>query len=394
LVQVRSARSSINVKGDLPMTFTRRVVALMLTAGLLSIGAGAASAHATRTVAGGLANPRGLTVGPDGALWVAEAGSGGSGACQQGPETGQVCLGATGAISRVDPWSHRVRRVVGGLPSLAAPPGSEGAGTDATGPQDVSFGPFGAAWFTVGLGGNTMTRAQLGAAAAGLGHLFVRGRSGRVHDVADLAAYESQANPDGVDPPDSNPYSVDASNPFDVLVTDAGGNDLLRVRPWGRVSTVAVFPSGLTDAPPFLGLPPGTKIPYEAVPTGVVRAPGGGAYVGQLTGFPFPAGAANVFVVSRNGTTTVRASGLTNVVDVAVGPRGELYVLQISRDGLLAEDPAPGRLLRIDPDGTRTELAAGELQHPTGLAVTRRGDVYVADNGGSPDDGRIVRVRG
>jgi hypothetical protein len=375
------------------MTFARRLSSLLLAAVLLAVAAAPAGAHDHKVVASGLANPRGLTFGPDGALWVAEAGSGGSGACIAAPGgPGQVCLGATGAVSRVDPWSGRVRRVVSDLPSLAPPPGAENAGVDATGPQDVSFGPFGAAWFTVGLGGNPDTRAQLGPDGAGLGRLYLRAPFGRVHEVADLAAYEADANPDGVEVPDSNPFSVDASNPWSVLVTDAGGNDLLRVRPWGRVSTVTVFEGGMTDAPPFLGLPPGTQIPYEAVPTGVVRAPGGGAYVGQLTGFPFPPGAANVYAVAEDGTTTVKVSGLTNVVDVARGRHGTLYVLEIARDGLLAGTPQ-GRLLQIDRDGTQTELAPGRLTHPTGVAVSRRGDVYVSDNGGSPTDGRVVRVR-
>ena len=369
------------------MTFARRLTLLALAAGLMSTGVAGASAHGVRHVAGGLANPRGMTVGPDGALWVAEAGSGGSGPCIPGPEGGPVCLGATGAIARVDPWSGRVRRVVSGLPSLAAAPGSPGAGTNAAGPQDVSFGPFGAAWFTVGLGGDTVARDALGPGGQGLGRLYVRAPFGRVHSVADLAAYETQNNPDGVTPPDSNPYSVDARNPWRVLVTDAGGNDLLRVRPWGRVSTVTVFPGGVANAPPFVG------VPFQAVPTGVVRRRGGVAYVGQLTGFPFPVGLANVYAVQRDGTTTVKVGGLTTVVDVALGRHGRLYVLQISTAGL-AGPPSPGKLLRIDPDGTQTELAAGQLTEPTGLAVSRRGDVYVANNGGSPTDGEIVKITG
>jgi hypothetical protein len=158
------------------------------------------------------------------------------------------------------------------------------------------------------------------------------------------------------------------------------------VRPWGRVSTVAVFPPQPT--PPAPDVPP----TYQAVPTGVVRAPDGGAYVGQLTGFPFPVGGANVFAVGPKGTTTVKVAGLTTVVDVALGPRGSLYVLQISSTGL-AGPPSPGKLLRIDPDGTQTELAVGKLVEPTGLAVTRRGNVYVSNQGGSPTDGQIVRVR-
>ena len=43
-------------------------------------------------------------------------------------------------------------------------------------------------------------------------------------------------------------------------------------------------------------------------------------------------------------------------------------------------------------DGSRTELAAGLLHEPTGLAVAGR-DIYVANDGGSPTDGQIVHIR-
>lgn len=156
----------------------------------------------------------------------------------------------------------------------------------------------------------------------------------------------------------------------------------------GRVATKAVFPFGETAAPPFLGLPPGPRSPTSPFRRALSAH---GAYVGQLTGFPFPAGAANVFRVRGRGGPTVAASGFTTVVDVANGPRGSLYVLQIASDSL-AGPPTPGRLLRVNRDGSRTELAAGQLQEPTGLAVDGR-NVYVANNGGSPTDGQIVRIR-
>jgi hypothetical protein len=353
----------------------RMVASLGLAASMALAAAGAAQANGLDVVASGLANPRGLDVGPTGALYVAEAGSGGQGPCITGPE-GEACLGATGAIARIDPRTGRVRRVVDGLPSLAASSG-EDAGADATGPQDVSVGWFGA-YFTIGLGGSPAVRDELGAGSRRLGTLYRAGLWGGLRRVADLAAYEAANDPDKGQPSaevDSNPYSVDASNPLSILVTDAGGNDLLRVRPWGKVQTRAVFPFG----------------DYQPVPTGVVRAPGGGAYVGQLTSFPFPAGAANVFRVRGRGAPSVAASSFTTVVDVANGRRGSLYVLQIASD-TLAGPPTPGRLLRVNRDGSRTDLAAGMLHEPTGLAVAGR-DIYVANDGGSPTDGQIVHIR-
>ena len=73
----------------------------------------------------------------------------------------------------------------------------------------------------------------------------------------------------------------------------------------------------------------------------------GAYYVSQLTGFPFPKGAANIYRVDpRTGRTNVYASGLTNVTDLAFDGR-TLYAVQISTEGLLhradrigGQDPA------------------------------------------------------
>ena len=49
-------------------------------------------------VATGLNNPRQLAFSRDGDLYVAEAGAGGSGPCNTGPEGGTVCFGLTGSV--------------------------------------------------------------------------------------------------------------------------------------------------------------------------------------------------------------------------------------------------------------------------------------------------------
>jgi hypothetical protein len=376
-------------------------VPLFALVALLSLsGVSAAQSSSLEVVASGLDNPRGLDIGHWGQIYVAEAGRGGDGPCVgSDEEEGVVCAGASGALTKI--WHGKQRRVLEGLPSLATPgseatPESEAieAGSDAIGPSDVSLGFFNA-YLTVGLGQNPAVRAQLGPLGPSFGKLYRISPFGRVRAVADISAYEAAANPDenteegGID---SNPNSV-LARPARRYVVDAGANDLLRVGPTGRIRTVAVFPQRLVPAPPGIpDVPEGTELPVQAVPTNVVQGPDGALYVSQLTGFPFPVGAANIYRVERRGgEPEVYASGFTNVTDLAFGPDGSLYVVEIATNGLLSGDPT-GALKRVAPDGTVETIASEGLENPYGVAVSRKGDIYVSNHGTSAGEGEVVRV--
>jgi hypothetical protein len=296
-----------------------------------------------------------------------------------------VCYGLSGAVTQVVDGVQS--RLVSDLPSLASP-----EGTEATGPMDVSVdaGPTNpGTYVVVGLGGSPATRAGLPASAAAMGklHKFV---GGAAQPLADLADCEARQNPDN-----GQPGSAVDSNPQGLLavygqqfVTDAGGNDLIHRDVDGNLSTLAVFDVRQADAPPFLGLPPGTKLPWQAVPTTVALGPDGALYVGQLTGFPFTKGGANVYRWAADGVTTY-ATGFTNVIDIAFGPDGSLYVLEIAKEGLRAAD-AGGRLVRIDPDGTETTVIEEGLQAPTSVAVTHD-SIYISNCGTCAGDGEVLR---
>lgn len=377
-----------------PRARARRLAPLPLIAGaaLSLAGAPPASAQAPEVVASGLANPRGMAFGPNGRLYVTQAGRGGSGRCLTSPEGGEACYGATGRISRINVTNGRKTTIVGSLPSLAVQTGDE-PGANATGPHDISFDQDGTAYFVTGLGAAPTARRQLGPVGRRFARLYRTSR-GRVRVVADLGRFEASRYPDPDRPgaiADTNPWGVLAAPGAQILVTDAGGNDVLRVTENGRIKIRAVLPGGTAPAPPELGLPPGATIPYQSVPTGITGGPLGRVYVGELTGFPFPEGAANVFRLA-GGSLRVARTGFTTIIDVATGSDNTLYVLQIA-SSTLAGPPTPGRLLRVDADGTQTELAAGQLTAPTGLAVAPDGEaVYVADRGTSPTEGRVVRI--
>ncbi len=208
-----------------------------------------------------------------------------------------------------------------------------------------------------------------------------------LHEVADIGAYEQEFNPDG-GLHDTNPQSVVARDDVRV-VTDAGGNALLQVDKDGAITTLAVFPQRMVDAPPFLGLPEGAQIPMDAVPTGVAYHKGA-YYVAQLTGFPFPKGGANIYKVVPGQDPEVVASGLTNVIDVAVDGYGDLYVLEIADNTLLGEQPS-GMLLRIRA-GQAPEVLASNLMMPGGLAL-KDGHAYVTDCGTCVDTGRVLKIK-
>jgi len=354
---------------------------------MVSLGPLASAAVTVEVVATGLNNPRGIDVAPNGDVYVAEAGKGGNGPCFPGPEGGEVCFGATGAVTAIENGDGEQHRVVTGLPSIA-----DQTGAFAIGPSDVDFRGR-RALATIGLGANPAVRAKLGAPGREMATVQTFTQRGAMTRLADIAPFEIATNPDGDQPGaavDTNPNSVYYEGDG-AVVADAGGNSLLHVDEDGKVSTLAVFPFVMVKAPAFLGLPPGTKIPMQPVPTSVTRGPDGAYYVGQLTGFPFPTGRARVFRVVPGEDPEVYARGFTHITDLEFGDDGKLYVLQLSTRSLLDPNPGAGRLYRLDGGGVHTEIARGHLEFSLGLAIEAN-HIYVSDRSISPGGGRVLHI--
>jgi hypothetical protein len=328
-------------------------------------------------VASGLNNPRGLAFGPDGALYVAEGGTGGTkstkGQCTQvvppiGPYTG----GFTASISRISPKGARTI-VASRLPSSQT---SKPSGSMVSGVADVAFEPGGKLFALIsgagcshGLKGTSNEIVQ------------VR-RGGSITTMANLSAFlkaQPVANPDKADfEPDGTWYSfVTAGHAF--YAVEPNHQELDKIAGDGHVSRVIDFSKFFPGNTDWRG------------PTAMTSR-GGSLYIGTLTPFPVKVGAAEVFQVNPStGRFSVFASHLTTVLGLAFGRSGALYVLEMSvKNGGPA--PATGEVVRIQ--GGHQTLIASRLNFPTGMAFGPNGNLYVSVNGfgAKPGTGQVVNI--
>nr|MBA2454691.1 ScyD/ScyE family protein [Chloroflexia bacterium] len=334
-------------------------------------------------VAENLAFPLHASLGGDGAIYVAEAGTDVDECVVvgEGEEEFEFCFGLSGAITRIA--GGESEQVVTGLP----------------GPADVVVTAEGEMYAVFGFFGPPEIRDMFESEdVAALGTLAKIEEDGSWTIIADLAAYEGDVNPDPT-MVDSNPYSLimDGEN---FIVVDAGGNSLLQVTPEGEITTLAVFPPRMVLAPPFLELPEGTEIPMDSVPTTVAKGPDGAYYVGELTGFPFPVDAANVWRVVPGEDPEVYATGFSAIGAIDFDSEGNLYVLEIASGGLLeAEmagpdnpDAAASAVIKVSADGSTQEVWLDEgIFFATGLAIDADDIAYIVNLSVTPG-AQVVRV--
>ena len=354
------------------MKAPRRTLGAALVPAVLlgSLIAGSAGAADTVVIASGLNNPRGIDIGPDGRIAVAEAGA--------------------GRIARIRPGS--VTTLVGGLPVA-----------------EIEEGEYSGA-VNVALTGTATVHVLVGAGPqdqdSRFGSYLRTGRPSRA--AVDIMAYQV-TDPDPMDlegfPEDSNPYGIATVGNGKVLIADAAGNDLLLVNAKGRVTTVATIPPEPTSTGhlPIPDLPP--MLPAESVPTSVAVGPDGYWYVGELRGFPFTPGASRIWriapwargAVCDTDTTDgcqLYLDGFTSVTGLDFGPDGSLYVVEFIKGGvanLFLGGDITGALIRVH-GGQRHELAEGELTTPADVAIGRDGTVYVTNMSVMPN-GEVVAIR-
>jgi hypothetical protein len=320
----------------------------------------------------GLNNPRGLEFGPDGALYVAEGGTGGTnsteGLCEQveapiGPYTGSP---TGGRISRISANGTRTT-VTDQLPSSQTSPLT---GSLVSGVADVAF--IGNTLYALLAGGG----CSHGVAAVPNGIVRIND-NGSWTLVANLSAWEL-ANPVAEPAADFEPegtwYDMVAVR-GDLYTVDPNQGQLVKVTTDGTISRVLDFSVPLGHVVP-------TALAYH-----------GNFYVGNLNTFPIVDGSSNIYKVNPSGEVQVRHEGLTAVLGLAFDDRSRLYVLEMT---VGAEGPTPGlgRVVRIEPNGTMTTIATG-LSLPTGMAMGPDGNLYVSNWGFGPPipgQGQVLKI--
>jgi sugar lactone lactonase YvrE len=300
--------------------------------------------------------------GPDGYLYVAEAGLGGTTPAtgdQVPPPVGPYTGGKTSRISKIGPTGERIT-VADGLPSDQTSPD---LGSLVSGVADIDF--IGASLYAVDSAGG----ASHGNSDVPNSVIHVN-QDGTVAQIADLSAF-LKANP--VKNPQPNDFEPDGTwyslthIGSDLYAVEPNHGELDKITLNGQVSRVV----DISDSQGHI------------VPTSVAVGPDGNFYVGNLTPTPYTDGSAKILKITPTGDLSIFATGLTTVLGVAFDSQGRLYALESSTGNTPQPPflvPGSGKVVRVSSSGSLETVVSG-LTFPTSMTFGPDGKIYVSNKG-------------